>query len=395
MKVQSVYIVSAVRTPIGSFGGALATVSATQLGAAAIKAAVSKAKIEASAVESVYMGNVISANLGQAPARQAAIFAGLSPNTTCTTINKVCASGTKSIMIAAQDIMLGLADVVVAGGMENMSQAPFYLDKARFGGYGYGHGTLIDGLSKDGLLDVYDQVAMGVCGDATAKKYGIDRAAQDAFAVASYQRSAAAWQSGCFTDEVISVEVPNKKGEPTIVSQDEEYHKVKFDKIPSLKAAFTPDGTVTAANASTINDGAAALVLVSERKLKELNLTPLARIVSFADAEHEPKWFTTAPTSAAPQALKRAGLSSSDIDFYEVNEAFSVVPMVFMQEINIAHEQTNIWGGAVSLGHPLGCSGARIVVTLNHILAQKQGRYGLAAICNGGGGASALIIERM
>jgi acetyl-CoA C-acetyltransferase len=393
--MQSVYIVSAVRTPLGSFGGSLAGVSATQLGAAAIRGAVSKIQLDPTLVQAVYMGNVVSANVGQAPARQAAIFGGLSKNATCTTINKVCASGMKAMMMATQDILLGDADIVVAGGMENMSQIPFYLDKARFGGYGYGNGALIDGLAKDGLTDVYGGMAMGVCADATANKYGFTREEQDAFAIASYQRSAAAWEAGYFNDEVVPVEVPTKKGEPIWVVQDEEYKNVKFDKIPTLRAVFTKEGTVTAANASTINDGAAATILMSERKVKELGITPLARIVSFADAEHEPEWFTTAPTIAAPKALKKAGLSISDIDYFEVNEAFSVVVMAFMKEMGISHEQTNLFGGAVSLGHPLGCSGARIVVTLQNVLAQKGGKYGLAAICNGGGGASAMVIEKI
>lgn len=393
--MQSVYIVSTARTPIGSFGGSLSTVSATQLGAAAIRGALTKANIDPNLVQAVYMGNVVSANLGQAPARQAAIFAGLSKNATCTTVNKVCASGMKAMMMAAQDILLGDADVVVAGGMENMSQIPFYLDKARFGGYGYGNGTFIDGLAKDGLTDVYGGMAMGVCADATASKYGFSREEQDAFAIASYQRSAAAWSEGNFQQEVVPVQIPQKKGDPITFGQDEEYKNVKFDKIPSLRAAFTKEGTVTAANASTINDGAAATILMSEAKVKELGITPLARIVSFADAEHEPEWFTTAPTVAAPKALKKAGLSISDIDYFEVNEAFSVVTMAFMKEMGISHEQTNVFGGAVSLGHPLGCSGARIVVTLQNVLTQKGGKYGLAAICNGGGGASAMIIENL
>lgn len=393
--MQSVYIVSAVRTPIGSFGGSLASVSATQLGAAAIRGAVSQLQIDPQSVQSAYMGNVVSANVGQAPARQAAIFGGLSKYTTCTTVNKVCASGMKAMMMATQDILLGDADIVVAGGMESMSQIPFYLDKARFGGYGYGNGTLIDGLAKDGLTDVYGGMAMGVCADATAAKYGFTREEQDAFAIASYQRSAAAWEAGHFQKEVIPVEVPSKKGDPVIVLQDEEYKNVKFEKIPTLRAVFSKEGTVTAANASTINDGAAATVLMSERKVKELGITPLARIVSFADAEQEPEWFTTAPTKAAPKALKKAGLTVSDMDFFEVNEAFSVVVMAFMKEMGISYEQTNVFGGAVSLGHPLGCSGARIVVTLHNVLAQKGGKYGLAAICNGGGGASAMIIEKV
>ena len=393
--MQDVFIVSAVRTPLGSFGGSLSSVSATQLGANAIKGALNKIELDPVLVESVIFGNVVSANLGQAPARQAAIFAGLSKSTTCTTVNKVCASGMKSTMYGAQEIMLGNADVIVTGGMENMSQIPFYLDKARFGGYGYGNGTLIDGLAKDGLIDVYNQFAMGVCADNTAKKYEFSREDQDAFAIASYQRSAAAWQAGYFANEVIPVNVPQKRGEDIVVSEDEEYKNVKFDKIASLRAAFTKDGTVTAANASTINDGASALVLMSERKVKELGINPLARIVSFADAEQEPEWFTTAPTLAAPIALKRAGLSIGQIDYFEINEAFSVVVQAFMKVMDISHERTNVFGGAVSLGHPLGCSGARIITTLNNVLHQKNAQYGLAAICNGGGGASAIVIEKV
>lgn len=393
--MKAVYLVSAVRTPIGSFGGSLSGVSPTQLGATAIKEAVSRAGIEHALVEAVYMGNVVSANLGQAPARQAALGGGLSKNVTCTTINKVCASGMKAMMIAAQDIMLGQADVIVAGGMENMSQIPFYLDKARFGGYGYGNGTFIDGLAKDGLTDAYGGMAMGVCADATAQKYHFSREEQDAFAIASYQRSAEAWEAGYFSKEVVPVHVPQKKGEPVIISQDEEYKNVKFDKIPSLRAAFGKEGTVTAANASTINDGAAATILMSEQKVKELGIEPLARIVAFADAEHEPEWFTTAPTVAAPKALKKAGLTTSQIDYFEINEAFAVVALAFMREMGISHQQTNVFGGAVSLGHPLGCSGARIIVTLQNVLTQKGGKYGLAAICNGGGGASAMIIENL
>jgi len=393
--MQAVYIVSAIRTPIGSFGGSLASISATQLGASAIRGAVAQANLDPNLIQSVYMGNVVSANVGQAPARQAAIFGGLSKNTTCTTVNKVCASGMKAMMLAAQDIMLGDADIIVAGGMESMSQIPFYLDKARFGGYGFGNGTFIDGLAKDGLTDVYGGMAMGVCADATANKYGFTREEQDAFAIASYQRSAAAWEAGHMQKEVIPVEVPQRRGEPLTVEQDEEFKNVKFDKIPTLRAVFSKEGTVTAANASTINDGAAATILMSERKVKELGINPLARIVSFADAEHEPEWFTTAPTVAAPKALKKAGLSINDIDFFEVNEAFAVVTLAFMKEMGISHAQTNVFGGAVSLGHPLGCSGARIVVTLQNVLSQNSGKYGLAAICNGGGGASAMIIEQV
>ncbi len=392
--MQEVFIVSAVRTPLGSFGGVLSTVSATQLGAAAIKGALAAAGITADQVEEVLMGNVVSANLGQAPARQAARAAGIPDNVPCTTVNKVCASGMKSIMFGAQSIMLGHNDIVVAGGMENMSAAPFYVPNARWG-YKYGDGSFIDGLAKDGLADAYEQCAMGIFADRTAEKYGISREAQDAFAIDSYKRAAAATDGGFFKAEIVPVAIPQKKGDPVFIGEDEEYKKVMFDKIPGLRPAFTPNGTVTAANASTINDGASALVLVSGKKLKELGLKPLARIASFADAEQEPVWFTTSPTVAAPLALKRAGLTKNDIDFYEVNEAFSVVALAFENLMEINHDQTNVFGGAVSLGHPLGASGARIVTTLNNVLQQRNGRYGLAAICNGGGGASALILERV
>ncbi len=340
------------------------------------------------------MGNVVSANLGQAPARQAARAAGIPDTVPCTTINKVCASGMKSIMFGAQSIMLGHNDVVLAGGMENMSAIPYYVPNARWG-YKYGDGSFVDGLAKDGLQDVYDQCAMGVFADRTGEKYEIGREAQDAFAIDSYKRAAAATEAGFFKSEIVPVAIPQRKGDPMMVSEDEEFKKVMFDKIPGLRPAFTPNGTVTAANASTINDGAAALVLVSGKRLKELNLKPLARIVAFADAEQEPAWFTTTPTVAAPKALKRAGLTKNDIDFYEVNEAFSVVTLAFEKLMDIRHDQTNVFGGAVSLGHPLGASGARIVTTLNNVLQQRNGRYGLAAICNGGGGASALILERV
>ncbi|NUQ23922.1 MAG: acetyl-CoA C-acyltransferase [Saprospiraceae bacterium] len=390
--MKKVYIASAVRTPIGSFGGVLADVSATQLGAAAIRGALQKAGLTAAHIEEVYMGNVCSANLGQAPARQAAIFAGLSYNTPCTTINKVCASGAKAIMLAAQSIMLGFRDIVVAGGMENMSQIPYYLPKARYG-FKYGHGEVIDGLVKDGLTDVYNQLAMGVCADRTAEKYAITREEQDAFAIQSYKRTAAATDNGQFKEEITPVEIPQKKGDPILITEDEEYKRVNFDKIPQLRPVFTPNGTVTAANASTINDGAAALVLVSEEKMKELGLTPVARILGFADAEQEPEWFTTTPTLAAPLAAKAAGISMQDIDFYEVNEAFAVVTLAFTKLLDIDQEKVNAFGGAVSLGHPLGASGARIVTTLNNVLHQRKGSIGMAAICNGGGGASAIVIE--
>lgn len=391
---KTVYIVSAVRTPIGSFGGVLADVSATKLGATAIQGALDKAGLAPDAVQEVLMGNVVSANLGQAPARQAAFYAGLPNHIPCTTINKVCASGMKAITLGAQSIMLGLNEVVVAGGMENMSQIPYYLPNARWG-YKYGNGELVDGLAKDGLTDVYNQFAMGVCADRTATKYNISREQQDAYAIDSYKRAAAATDAGLIKDEIVPVSVPQRKGEPIVIAQDEEYKKVLFDKIPGLRPAFTPDGTVTAANASTINDGAAALILASEEAVKKYGLKPIAKIRGFADAEQEPEWFTTTPTIAAPKALKMAGVDKSDIDFFEVNEAFSVVALAFEQVLDVAHEKTNVFGGAVSLGHPLGASGARIVSTLNNVLQQKDGNLGLAAICNGGGGATAIVIERV
>lgn len=390
--MKDVFIVSAVRTPIGSFGGILADVSATKLGAHAIRAALEKAGVPADEVDEVIMGNVVSANVGQAPARQAAIFAGLPNTTVCTTVNKVCASGMKATAYGAQSIILGHADIVVTGGMESMSQIPFYVPKARFG-YKYGDGVLVDGLAKDGLVDVYDQIAMGVYADRTATKYGISREEQDEFAIRSYKRVSAATEGAKFS-EIVPIEVASRKGSIT-VSADEEYKNVMFDKIPGLRPAFSKDGTVTAANASTINDGAAAMVLASEKMVKKLNLTPIARIAAFADAEHEPEWFTTAPTKAAPVALKRAGLKWSDINFIEVNEAFSVVTMAFMKEFGLGADMTNIYGGAVALGHPLGCSGARILTTLNSVLHNENGKYGMAAICNGGGGASAMILEKL
>lgn len=388
-----VVIVSAVRTPIGSFGGVLSALSATELGAAAIKGALSRAGVAPELVEEVYMGNVVSANVGQAPAKQAALKAGLPATVPCTTVNKVCASGTKAIMLAAQSIQLGLAEVVVAGGMESMSNVPYYVPKARFG-YKYGNAELVDGLAKDGLLDAYDECAMGVFADKTATRYGISREMQDAYAVQSYRRAEAATADGSFGAEIVPVEVPGRKGSVTVM-EDEEYKNVFYDKIPALKPAFTKDGTVTAANASTINDGASALVLMSRRKADELGLKALARIVSYADAEQEPEWFTTAPTKAVPKALERAGLTTADIDFFEVNEAFSVVPLAFSQVLEVPQEKLNVLGGAVSIGHPLGASGARIVTTLTNVLAQRNGRFGAVGICNGGGGASAIVIEKL
>ena len=390
---KEVYIVSALRTPLGSFGGMLADISATRLGALAIKGALEKAGISPEDVDDVIMGNVVSANLGQAPARQSAKYAGLPDSVNCTTVNKVCASGMKAAAYGAQSILLGHADIVVAGGMESMSQIPYYVPKARFG-YKYGNGELIDGLAKDGLVDVYDQQAMGIYADRTAAKYGFTREQQDAFAIRSYKNSAATTEGGQFKDEIIPVEVASRKGN-FMMTEDEEYKNVMFEKIPTLRPAFSKDGTVTAANASTINDGASALVLVSGEMVKKLNLKPIARIVSFADGEQAPEWFTTAPTIAAPIALKRAGLTLNDIDYFEVNEAFAVVPMAFAKVMDFDPEKMNVFGGACSLGHPLGCSGARILTTLNNVLHQKNGRYGMAAICNGGGGASAMIIESL
>lgn len=392
--MKEVFIVSAVRTPIGSFGGVLAGVGATHLGAVAIKGALASAGVQPDWVTEVLMGNVVSANLGQAPARQAAVFAGLPANVPCTTINKVCASGMKAITFGAQSIMLGINDIVVAGGMENMSQIPYYIPNARWG-YKYGNAEIVDGLAKDGLTDVYNQKAMGVCADATAVKYNIGRESQDAYAVDSYKRAAAATNGGFFKSEIVPVEIPQRKGEPVLIAEDEEFKKVNFEKMPGLRPAFSPDGTVTAANASTINDGASALILASGEAVKKYGLKPMAKIRGFADAEQEPEWFTTTPTVAAPKAMKMAGVEKSNIDFFEVNEAFAVVALAFEQVLGVEHDRINVFGGAVSLGHPLGASGARIVTTLNNVLQQKNGSLGLAAICNGGGGATAIVIERV
>lgn len=390
--MREVYIVSAVRTPQGSFGGMLASFSAPHLGGIAIEGALERIGLDPQQVEEVFMGNVCSANLGQAPARQAALSAGLSIHTPCTTVNKVCASGMKAIMFGAQAIMLGHADIVVAGGMESMTNVPYYVPGARWG-HKYGDGSLIDGLAKDGLTDAYDHCAMGVCADATAAKYKISREAQDAYAINSYKRAAAATENGWFKDEIVPVRIPQRKGEPVLMTEDEEFRRVNFEKIPKLRPAFSPEGTVTAANASTINDGAAALVLMSREKAETLGMQPLARIRAFADAAHEPQWFTTAPVVAAPRAVQRAGLSLEEIDYFEVNEAFAVVPMAFAQSLGIPLDKINVFGGGVSLGHPLGASGARIVVTLINVLRHKGGKYGLATLCNGGGGASALVLE--
>ena len=390
---KEVYIVSAVRTPMGSFGGTLAGMSATKLGAVAIKGALDKIKLDPALVNEVFMGSVIQANLGQAPARQAAKFAGLPDNVNCTTVNKVCASGMKAISLAAQAIMLGDSDVVIAGGMENMSQVPFYLENNRWGAK-YGNGVVIDGLAKDGLTDVYGNVPMGNCADLCAKEYNFTREDQDTFAIESYKRSAAAWAAGKFKEEIVPVEIVTKKG-TVLFTEDEEYKNVNFDKIPGLKAVFSKDGTVTAANASTMNDGAAALVLMSKEKAEALGLKPLAKIKGYADAEQAPEWFTTTPSVALPKAAEKAGLKVSDIEYFELNEAFAVVGLANMKLMNLDASKVNVNGGAVSLGHPLGCSGARVIVTLINVLKQNNAKFGGAAICNGGGGASALVIENM
>lgn len=391
--MKEVVIVSAVRTPIGSFGGALSSFSATQLGGFAIKAAVEKAGIKPADIQEVYMGNVLSANLGQAPATQAAKFAGL-PDVPSTTVNKVCASGTKAIMLAAQSIALGQNEIVVAGGMESMSNVPYYLDKAR-NGYRLGHGQLTDGLVKDGLWDVYNDYHMGSAAELCATECGFSREEQDAFAISSYKKSQAAQTDGKFDAEIVAVEMKDRKGEVTLIHNDEEPFAVKFDKIPGLKPVFKKDGTVTAANASTLNDGAAALVLMSADKAKELGLKPLAKVLAYADAQQAPEWFTTAPSKAIPLALQKAGKSIADVDYFEINEAFSVVSLANNKELSLNSEKVNVNGGAVSLGHPLGASGARIVVTLISVLSQNKGKIGVAGICNGGGGASALVIENL
>ena len=391
---REVYIVAAVRTPMGSFGGSLKSLTATQLGSVAIKGAMDKINLDINLVDEVYMGSVIQAGLGQAPARQAAKLAGLPDKVICTTINKVCASGMKSIALAAQNILLGDADIVVAGGMESMSNVPFYNMHQRWGNK-YGDTTMLDGLAKDGLVDVYDQVAMGNFADLCATEHQISREEQDAFAIGSYTKSQASIEKGLFVNEIIPVVIPQRKGDPITIEKDEEPFNVKFDKIAGLNPSFSKTGTVTAANASTMNDGAAALILMSGEKMNALGLKPLAKITSYADAEHDPKWFTTAPSLALPKALKKANLTSNDINFFEFNEAFSVVGVVNTKLLNLDPSKVNIRGGAVSLGHPLGCSGARIIVTLTHILQDHQAKYGAAAICNGGGGASAMIIERI
>ncbi|MGB3342834.1 MAG: acetyl-CoA C-acyltransferase [Aequorivita sp.] len=390
---HKVVIVSVARTPIGSFMGSLSSLTAVQLGSAAIKGAMDKINLDPSEVDEVYMGNVVQAGVGQAPARQAALGAGIPDTVPCTTVNKVCASGMKSVMQAAQSIALGDTDVIVAGGMESMSNIPHYVHMRN--GTKFGPATLIDGMQKDGLVDAYDHNAMGTHADLCASEYKFSREDQDAFAINSYERSAKAWADGKFKDEVISVEVPQRRGEPIVVAEDEEFKNVRMDKISSLRPAFTKDGTATAANSSTINDGAAALVLMSETKAKELGLTPLASIRSYADAAQEPQWFTTAPAKALPKALAKAGVNIKDVDFFEFNEAFAVVGLANMKILGLNDTNVNVNGGAVSLGHPLGCSGARILITLLSVLQQNNAKIGAAAICNGGGGASAMVIERI
>lgn len=389
---KKIVIVSAARTPIGKFMGGLSSVPAPKLGAVAIKGALDKIGLDYNLVDEVIMGNVVQAGVGQAPARQASKFAGLPDSVIATTVNKVCASGMKAVMQAAQAIQLGDAEIIVAGGMENMSMIPHYVHMRN--GVKFGPTTLVDGLQKDGLTDAYDQNAMGVCADLCASEYNISREEQDNFAIESYTRSAKAWEAGKFANEVVPVEIPQRKGDPIVISVDEEYTNVKLDRIPTLAAVFTKEGTVTAANASTINDGAAALVLMSEEKAKDLGLKPLAYITSYADAEQEPKWFTTSPAKALPKALKKANLEVSDVDFFEFNEAFSVVGLANAKILGLDASKVNVNGGAVSLGHPLGCSGARIIVTLINVLEQNNAKRGAAAICNGGGGASAIVIER-
>ena len=391
--MNEVYIVSAVRTAMGSFGGSLASVPSTKLGAAAIKGALEKINLAPTEVQEVLMGSVLQANLGQAPARQAAKFAGLPDNVICTTINKVCASGMKAVTLGAQSIMLGEHDVVVAGGMENMSAVPYYLEQARYG-YKFGNGAVIDGISKDGLVDVYHNYPMGVAAELCATECNITREEQDAFAIESYTRSANAWKAGKFDAEVVPVVIPQKKGDALVVAHDEEYKNVKFDKIPGLNPVFKKDGTVTAANASTINDGASALVLMSKQKMEALGLKPLAKIISFADAEQAPEWFTTTPSKAIPKALAKIGKTVADVDFFEINEAFSVVSLANNKEMKLDANKVNVNGGAVSLGHPLGSSGSRIIVTLVHVLHQNNAKIGVAGICNGGGGATAVVIEK-
>ena len=392
--MKEVVIVSVARTPIGSFGGGLASLTAPKLGAVVIKAALERAGISGDQVNEIFMGHVLSAGIGQAPVTQAMLAAGIPDTTPSTTINKVCASGMKAIMIGAQSIMLGTNDIVVAGGMESMSNVPYYLTKERWGAK-LGHQQAIDGIIHDGLWDPYGNKHMGSCGETCAREYNFSREDQDNYAADSYRRAAEAWEKGWFNNEVVPVSIPQRKGDPIIVDKDEDYTKVKFDKLSSLPPAFEKDGTVTAANASNLNDGAAAVVLMSRDKAEELGIKPLARIAGMADAQQAPEWFTTTPAKAMPKAIAQAGLQISDVDYFEINEAFSVVALANMKDLNITHEQTNVYGGAVSIGHPIGCSGARILITLLSVLQQKEGRYGCAGICNGGGGASAVVIEKL
>ena len=393
MSKKEVYIISAVRTPMGSFLGAFASIPATQLGSIAIKGALEKSAVPVDAIDEVFMGNVLQAGTGQAPARQAALGAGLNQNVPCTTINKVCASGMKSIMLGAQSILAGDNHIVIAGGMENMSQTPHYMDGRN--GTKFGNITMLDGITKDGLLDVYSKVPMGNCAELCAKEYNITREDQDNFAITSYKRAAAAWNSGKFNDEIVPVSVPQRKGDPILVNEDEEYKNVFLDKIPALRPAFDKDGTITAANASTLNDGASALVLASAEAVEKYGLSPIAKIVSYADAAQAPEWFTTSPSLAVPKALEKAGLTTSDVDYWELNQAFSVVGLANMKILGLDPSKVDVNGGAVALGHPLGNSGSRVIVTLINVLKQNNAKIGGAAICNGGGGASAMIIENI
>ena len=394
MKKKEVFIISAIRTPFGSFGGVFSNLSATKLGSEAIIGVLKKSNLNPKNINEVFMGNVCSADLGQAPARQAALGAGIPDTVPCTTINKVCSSGAKSIMLGSQSILLGQCDLVIAGGMENMSRVPYYIPKARYG-YKYGNSELIDGLHKDGLLDPFSELSMGVFADKTAEKYNISRQQQDEFAIRSYKNSAHSNNSGIFANELVEVSITQKNGEQLLINKDEEYKNVNFEKIPKLKAAFSKNGTVTAANSSTMNDGASALILASAEAIKKHNLSPIAKILSFADSAHAPEWFTTAPTKAAPKALKIAKMTTDDVDYFEVNEAFSVVPLAFNKILDIDINKVNVHGGAVSLGHPLGASGARIVTTLSNVLKTRDATIGCASICNGGGGASSIVIERV
>lgn len=392
--MNEVYIVSVARTPIGSFNGKISSVTALELGKTAITAALERAKLNGDQVDEVFLGNVLTANVGQAPAKQAALLSGISPKTPCTTVNKVCASGLKAVMLAAQSIRLGDADIAVAGGMESMSQSPFYLPKQRTG-IKYGNGQIIDAIVRDGLQDPYNGTMMGNTAEICARKYEYSREDQDAYAISSYKRAEEAYANGYFADELVPVSIPQRRGEPVVVSEDEEFRNIRYEKVSKLRPAFEKEGTVTAVNASKINDGAAAFILASKAKVDELGLTPIAKIVSYADASQEPDWFTTTPSKAIPKALDKAGLSLDDVDFFEINEAFSVVALANMKEMNLSHDKVNVFGGAVSLGHPIGASGARILATLTSVLKHKNGKIGVAGICNGGGGASAVVIERM